>query len=460
VPHIHVSAAEVCLFAAGRLEGRELLRFLRRDLNACPWCRRLLNLYAPMLDDSEPEPPEVSDDAELDAYDAVLDRVFSVAVRQAAVRAEDQAELARLMARLEERPYEGSLEIFDDLSEEVHGWAWLEAILAISFELRYRDPQQMRFLAWAAVDAAKHFGTAEVNRGRYTLAQLTDLRIRALTELANAERLIHQYKDAENALCEVAELAEQGSGDPLLVGRILDVHASLRMDERKLGDALDLLGHLHRHYSACGETHLAGRALIKKGIALHYDDRLREAVETLCRGLAAIDPERDPKLVATGQEALVHVLVDTGDYREARRLLLKAGLRQALADEPLNLLKLRWVEGKIFVGTGKLQKAEGIFTEVQEEFRQRGREYDSVAVGLELAGVLLRQGGREVEVEELAEEALETLKDLPVSREALRAVRYLRDACRQRLATAETVRQVVSFLKRVEHQSGLRFEPL
>ena len=459
MPHTHVSAADVCLFATDRLEGRELRRFLRRDLSACPWCRRLLNHYAPVLDDSEPEPPEVSD-AELDVYDAVLDRVFSAAARQAAVRAEDQAELARLMARLKKRPYQGSLKILDDLRAKTHGWAWLEGILAISFDLRYRDPQQMRFLAWGAVDAAKYFGTPEVNRGRYTPEQLADLRIRALAELANAERIIHQYKDSENALCEAAELAEQGSGDPLLVGRILDVHASLRMDERKLGDALDLLGHLHSHYSACGETHLAGRALISKGIALHYDCRDSEAVESLRQGLATIDPQRDPKLIATGQQVLVLALVETADYREARRLLLAAGLRQALADEPLNLLKLRGVEGKIFAGTGKLQKAEEIFTEVQADLQQRGREYDSVAVGLELAGVLLRQGGREAEVEELAEEALETLKDLPVSNEALRAVRYLRDACRQRLATAETVRQVVSFLKRDEHQVGLRFEPL
>jgi tetratricopeptide (TPR) repeat protein len=459
VPHTHVSAADVCLFATGQLEGLELRRFLRRDLSACPWCRRLLSLYAPVLNDSEPEPPEVSE-AELDAYDAVLDRVFSAAARQAAVRAEDQAELARLKARLEKRPYEGSLKILDDLRVRTHAWAWLETILAISFDLRYRDPQEMRFLAWGAVDAAKHFGKPEVNRGRYTPEQLADLRIRTLAELANAERLTHQYRDAEIALCEAAELAEQGSGDPILVGRILDVHASLRMDERKLGEALDILGDLHHHYSACGETHLAGRALIKKGVALHYDERDREAIDSLRQGLAAIEPQRDPNLVATGQQVLVLALVETADYREARRLLLAAGLRQALADEPVNLLKLRWVEGKIFAGTGKLRKAEEIFTEVQADLQQHGRDYDSVAVGLELAGVLLRQGGREAEVEELAEEALETLKELPVSREAIRAVRYLRDACRQRLATADTVQQVVSFLKRAEHQSGLRFDPL
>lgn len=457
--HIHVSAADVCLFATGRLEGRELLRFFRRDVSACPWCRRLLARYAPVLDDREPEPPEPPA-AELDVYDAVLDRAFSVASRQAAIRAEDQAELDRLLARAREHPDEGSLDIFDDLMDETHGAPWVEAVLAVSFELRYRDPQRMRFLAWGAVESARQVGQAELDRGRYTPVQLADLRMRALIELANAERIVHHYKDAEAALCEAAELSEQGSGDPLLVGRLLDVHASLRMDERKLGEALDLLGHLHRHYSACGETHLAGRALISKGIALGLDDRPREAAEALRRGLDWIDRERDPQLRVTAEFEWFHSLVDCGQYREARRMLMESGLRKVFVDDPLNLQKLRWVEGKIFAGTGMLQKAEEIFTVVRVELQSLGREYDSVSVGLELAGVLLRQGGREAEVEELAEEALEILKDLPVSREALRAVRYLRDACRRRLATVETVRRVVSFLKRSEHRPGLRFEPL
>jgi hypothetical protein len=52
---------------------------------------------------------------------------------------------------------------------------------------------------------------------------------------------------------------------------------------------------------------------------------------------------------------------------------------------------------------------------------------------------------------------LEIFKDLNVSREAERAVRYLRDACRQGAATVDLVQRVVSFLNRLEHQPGLRF---
>jgi len=137
---------------------------------------------------------------------------------------------------------------------------------------------------------------------------------------------------------------------------------------------------------------------------------------------------------------------------------MESGLRHAFADDPLNLLKLRWVEGKIFAGLGKLRRAGEIFTEVKEQFLRRDREYLVAMMDLELAGVLLRQG-RADEVEPLAEEALEIFQDLEVGREALKAVRFLREACRRKQATADLVQQVVTFLNRLERQPGLRFVP-
>ena len=100
--------------------------------------------------------------------------------------------------------------------------------------------------------------------------------------------------------------------------------------------------------------------------------------------------------------------------------------------------------------------AEMIFTEVKEEFLRRDREYLVAMMDLELAGVLLRQG-RADEVEPLAAEALEIFQDLEISREALKAVRILREACRRKIATAELVQEVVAFLNRLERQPGLRF---
>jgi tetratricopeptide (TPR) repeat protein len=214
---------------------------------------------------------------------------------------------------------------------------------------------------------------------------------RALIEKANAARLDHLYGDAWQTLAEALELLEGESLEPSLEGRYLDVEASLRMDQRQLGDALTLLDRLHRHYVTVGETHLAGRALIKKGIALHRDERHEEAVAAIREGLDQLDPERDPDLYRSATHNLLLALVEAGDFHEASELFLKSGLGQAFAADPLNRLKLREVEGQIFAGLGKLQRAEEILSEVEVDFIIRDREYLAAMVDLDLAAVLLRQ---------------------------------------------------------------------
>ena len=79
-------------------------------------------------------------------------------------------------------------------------------------------------------------------------------------------------------------------------------------------------------------------------------------------------------------------------------------------------------------------------------------------MGLERAGVLLRQG-RTDEVDAVVEEALEIFLALQVSREALRALRYLRESCAQKAATADLVRRVVDFLQKLKSKPYLRFVP-
>jgi len=151
-------------------------------------------------------------------------------------------------------------------------------------------------------------------------------------------------------------------------------------------------------------------------------------------------------------------LVDCENYRRASRLLLESGLREAFADEPLNLLKLRWLEGKIHAGLGRLRQAETALTAARQGFFGKSQNYDAALVGLDLLAVWLRQD-KPVEAQELAEDVLETFIDLGIRSEALKAVRYLREACLQQAATPVLVKTVVDFLRQVEWQPLLRFAP-
>lgn len=359
------------------------------------------------------------------------------------LRLEETAEAARR---------EG-MDVLQRLPGDLPGWAVVELLLRLSHEARFRDREKMQELALCALAAANNLDPKRNSPGL-----VADYQIRAWAELGNAYRVNEDFSAAEGAFAQATALYSQRSGDPLVVARVLDLLASLRRAQRRLPEAIDLLGTVYGLYEESGESHLAGRALISKGICTHYDGRPQEAVQLLREGISMLDPERDPQLAISSQENLLYTLVDSGRFREARRLLLEAGLRQKLAGEPVNLLKLRVVEGKIYAGLGQLDQAVATFEEVREGFLRQGLEYDTALLGLELAEVWLRQG-RNAEVREIAQEVRETFEDLNVQREALRAVRYLEEACRRELATPVLVQQVVSFLKRIEWTPGLQFAP-
>jgi tetratricopeptide (TPR) repeat protein len=443
----HVTDEEIARFLSGGLDAAERQRVARHLLGGCLACRARLGLYAPAIFEMTTRPPAVSAEVEA-AYDDVIDRVFARVCNAAPRWETERRQIGEAVERLREDR--------DAIREmdEVPSWPLVEALIRLSQEARYRDPGEMLELAFLAEFASRHLDPKLYNPG-----QIADVRIRALAEYANAYRVNDELDKAEEKFTEAARLYDQRSGDPLVMARVLDLLASLRRSQRRLPEAIDLLDTVYGLYNECGERHLAGRALIKQGINVHYDGRPEEAVKLLRRGIAMLDPEREPQLLVHGRESLLHALVDCGKLKEARRLLLESSLRQKLATEPLNLLKLRVVEGKISAGLGDLGQAEVAFEEARRDFLDRGMEYDAALLGLELMEVWMRQGGRGAEVHEMAEEVLDTFEELKVQREARYAVRFLEAACRQELAAPWLVRKVVSFLRQLEWTPGLHFAP-
>jgi tetratricopeptide (TPR) repeat protein len=333
--------------------------------------------------------------------------------------------------------------------------AAVDALLALSFEERARDPWRMFQLADAARLAALSLPLAD-DAADYTPSERADLQARIWGELANAYRVNEEMPKAEHALARAEKVRTAGSGDLLLSARLLDIEASLRTDQRRYDEAHSLLDLVIELYKEVGETHLAGRALISQGSGLFYDGKAREAAALYRQALPLLDPRRDAHLLANAQQALLDAMTANGEYGEAAALLLKSGLREAFADEPVSFLKVRWLEGRIFAGLGKLERAATALGDARESFLDHGLDYEGALIGLEYASVLLQQG-RLADVEELATEALEIFEMLEIQPEAVRAVAYLRKVCVARKATADLVREVVSFLQRLERRPGLRF---
>jgi hypothetical protein len=138
----------------------------------------------------------------------------------------------------------------------------------LSQQERYRDASSMEALALAAVAAAMGLGHRQIDRDRYTAVSKSDFQARSLGELANAYRRNYNFELAEETLCQAQEHLERcRSDDPMTEIRLLDIRASLYLDQRRLTPALDFLDEARKRYLELGETHLAGRALVKKGIA-------------------------------------------------------------------------------------------------------------------------------------------------------------------------------------------------
>jgi tetratricopeptide (TPR) repeat protein len=252
----------------------------------------------------------------------------------------------------------------------------------------------------------------------------SDVQAEAWAELANAYRVNDDLAEAEEAFGRARTLLRRGSGDLRILARLAAFEASLRGAQRRFFEARELLDRVYRLNLRRGDRHLAGEALFVQGMSVQYGGDSLAAVRLLRKAVVLLDPDRDPQVVSVGQQGLIHALVDCGEYRKAGELLLKSDLRQSFTNEPLKLLKLRWLETKFMLSRGRHADAERALSHVQREFQERGKEYDAALVGLDLLPVRLRQGHAR-EARETAKNILVTFEALGIHREAARTRRYL-----------------------------------
>ncbi len=442
----HVTSEQAVKLASGRLDAAEWWQVARHLLTGCRLCRERLSALG-IEERCGLAPVDES------AYDDVVSRVIArVTQREVPRWRQEKAQLDRLLAAARACP-NGIAGLTGDAEKDLHGWPLVEALLQASYEARFRNPRKMLDLAAAAQVASQN-----LQEERYGPALVADLQARAWGELANAYRVNEDMGAAEHALAQADAIRDRGTGDPLILARLLDVEASLRNDQRRFSEAFEALDSVHRLYLEMGENHLAGRALISKGFQTAEVVRGQDASHLFRSGLALLEPERDPHLAAMSHYGLIYSLVECGDFLAANSLLQESGLRRAFASEPLILLRLRCLEGRILAGLGKLYRAEAVLQQVRDGFLGYGQEHEAALAELDLAAVWLRLEGT-AEVQPLAKEVLAAFQDLGVHREAQRAAHYLHEACRRERATLALVQSVLDFLRRLEQQPQLRFHP-
>lgn len=171
-----------------------------------------------------------------------------------------------------------------------------------------------------------------------------------------------------------------------------------------------------------------------------------------------LDPEEEPRTFLAARHNLIVSLNEAGRSREAYALLFHTRPLYLKMGDKMTLLRLRWLEGDVASGLGRVEQAEVAFREVRKAFLDLGLDYDAAVASLDLAEAYVLQG-KTAEVRCLAEEMLDVFQARDIHREALGALAVFCAAAQMENAGVGLIQEVSSFLKRVRNNPDLHFTP-
>ncbi|MFL6262719.1 MAG: hypothetical protein ACJ76Y_23720 [Thermoanaerobaculia bacterium] len=323
---------------------------------------------------------------------------------------------------------------FDRLSAALGGGktAEVEALLQRAWSLRHDDPEEMRRTARLAVITASD------------LSQ-TDLLSRAWAVYGNSCRIAGDLTEAQQALDRAAEILGDETSHSEDRARLYEFQASLEAARGNDGLALTALDAAYALHQERGDQHMAGRALITKGLYTGYAGRSREAFRITQRGLGMVDETREPDLVLAAIHNQIWFLVESGRLREARSLL--GAHRDELATDEAQRLDLLWLEGRIRAGLRDERRALLDLEAAEQGLAAAGRRSQAANVKLDQAAIHLRLGdsARALSLVRAAEEAFLQIEAPQGTRMALA---FLRQRLAQREIPAPFVLRLADIIRR------------
>lgn len=357
-------------------------------------------------------------------------------------------EAPELWNRLAGKPYEEQVRQVEE-DEDLHTWGLCQLLLKKSQESVFKDPVQSVDLANLAIKIAGHLGET------YDPNWVLDLRARAFAYLGNGRRVLGELRSAEDAFQKAERcLARSGTGNIHLQAEILDLKSSLRRAQRRIDEALRLADEAHSLYREAGDPHGIGKISLKKAKILEEMGELEGAVDLLRQIPVEIDPSREPRLLAYARFNLVCALILAGRFSEAEQILPEVLSLFSGFAQPLDLVRLRWAQGNIALGLGRLGPAEAAFREVRQEFLERRMGYDAALVSLDLARLFTQEGCTD-DLKRLARELMPIFEARDVHREAIVALLMFQRACEEERLTVEMVQEIAGFLRRERRGGGV-----
>ena len=360
---------------------------------------------------------------------------------------ESRQQAQALWARLKRLPATRRRALVEK-SIELRSWAFSELLCDESIKAAVDSADRALELASLALRVAELTPGEEKWRQRlqgYAWAHVGNSR-RVKGDLPSADEAFEKYLELWNA-------GVKGDSGLLDEARVLGLEASLRLSQRRFQKALELLNQA----LLIDRGQLTQHLLLSKAKVFEELEDFAEAITVLRQAVPIAEMGSDPRLVLAVQVNLAVNLCFLDRYGEAELLLpilRKLGTRLG---NSLDLVRLRWLEGRIAAGLGRREKAVETLSRVRQDFADLGIAYDVALISLELA-VLYLEDGRTAEVQLLARQMAPIFQAQGVHREVLAALKLFRDAAEAEAVTVEFTRRLVSYLRRAQHNPQLRFQ--
>lgn len=458
MPHRHPEPLLLEKFLRGEATTPELQALVWHLLEACPDCAAAAGVeggggqtevfaatVGAEVAQGAPGFLETGDDAVVEQVRCRIQPKLDLMVRA-------QREAPGLLDELQRHPLERQRLLIRN-NPRFHNLPLADVMLEAAWERRLRQPAESEGMVVLALDLldqidATVFGEALVN----------DLRGRAWAYRGNLFRIQSALREADEAFRRAEGFLEEGTGDPLEAARLLGLKATLRRSQMRLPEASGMIQESFEIYEALGEHHLAGRTMVTQALLLYHQGEPAAALEVLGKAQSLIDPERDPYLLRVVQQNLVVYLTEVGRYEEAMALIPALRHRVVEGGNRIELLRLRWQEGKLLLSLGHESRAEAAFLEVRKGFVEQGIAHDAALVSLELASLYLRQG-RTAEIRELTGQMVPIFQSRDLHQSVVAALLLFQQAVERDALTLRLIEEVGDVVRRGQKPGARTEEP-
>jgi tetratricopeptide (TPR) repeat protein len=382
-------------------------------------------------------------------YDRVFRLLPAVLEEQVPKLVAEEREAMRDLGVLLALPHEERVSRVERARNRFRSGALVRLLLAESRKTVQENPDESLRLAELARTVAHR---------NPRMAGSFDLVALATAQMANACRVMNDRRLADDHFSHARYVISQhGVTDAETLARVDSLEGSLRMDQRRFGEAQQLLSRAAMLYRLSGETTEMGRVLVTLGGLYFFQGDLTRAIETTTEALKGVDKGHEPRLYLCARYNLVRYLTEDGRYTEASDLLAMDDELYRAFPEAWTQLRLIWLRGKIALGQGDVAAAERAFLTARDGFVVEGNGYDAAMVAVEDLALLYLREGRTADVKRLAEEIHGLLGAQDIHREAAAALMLFQEAARQEQLTVKVVREYVQYLREARTDPSLRF---